>query len=113
MVAAGQETGGKEESALARRSLGRIRGVTLIYALMGERKWPADDKCLNRSGETARCEPTNRRFMLPKHVFSLRSSANGLDVSEIARSFGGGGHRHAAGFRLSFDEAAALFSKAQ
>ena len=28
-------------------------------------------------------------------VFSLRSSADGLDVSEIARSFGGGGHRHA------------------
>lgn len=31
---------------------------------------------------------------------SLRSRDDGPDVSEIARRFGGGGHRHAAGFRL-------------
>ncbi|MEJ2308928.1 MAG: DHHA1 domain-containing protein [Gammaproteobacteria bacterium] len=43
-------------------------------------------------------------------VFSLRSVAQGVDVSEIARAFGGGGHRHAAGFRLAFEEAAALFN---
>lgn len=33
-------------------------------------------------------------------VFSLRSADNGLDVSEIAKRYGGGGHRHAAGFTL-------------
>jgi oligoribonuclease NrnB/cAMP/cGMP phosphodiesterase (DHH superfamily) len=33
-------------------------------------------------------------------VFSLRSDKEGLDVSEIARKFGGGGHVHAAGFRV-------------
>ncbi len=38
-------------------------------------------------------------------TFSLRSVAQGVDVSEIARSFGGGGHRQAAGFSLSFEEA--------
>lgn len=35
-------------------------------------------------------------------VYSLRSSAENpehVDVSEIARRFGGGGHRHAAGFK--------------
>lgn len=32
--------------------------------------------------------------------FSLRSSASGLDVSEIARIYGGGGHKHAAGFSV-------------
>ncbi|MBK1620709.1 hypothetical protein CKO42_20200 [Lamprobacter modestohalophilus] len=32
--------------------------------------------------------------------FSLRSEAQGLDVSEIAAGFGGGGHRNAAGFLL-------------
>lgn len=32
--------------------------------------------------------------------FSLRSEECGEDVSEIARTFGGGGHKHAAGFRL-------------
>lgn len=33
-------------------------------------------------------------------VFSLRSADGGLDVSEIAKAYGGGGHRAAAGFRL-------------
>jgi oligoribonuclease NrnB/cAMP/cGMP phosphodiesterase (DHH superfamily) len=30
--------------------------------------------------------------------FSLRSDENGLDVGELAHAFGGGGHKHAAGF---------------
>ncbi len=33
-------------------------------------------------------------------VYSLRSSDDGLDVSEIASKFGGGGHRNAAGFSV-------------
>lgn len=33
-----------------------------------------------------------------KRVWSLRSSPNGVDVSEIAKRYGGGGHEHAAGF---------------
>lgn len=33
-------------------------------------------------------------------VYSLRSDADGLDVSEIAKKFGGGGHRNAAGFQV-------------
>jgi len=33
-------------------------------------------------------------------VFSLRSADDGLDVSEIAKQFGGGGHKHAAGYRV-------------
>jgi oligoribonuclease NrnB/cAMP/cGMP phosphodiesterase (DHH superfamily) len=33
-------------------------------------------------------------------VFSLRSTDDGADVSEIAKAYGGGGHRNAAGFRL-------------
>lgn len=38
-------------------------------------------------------------------VFSLRSAQDGgLDVSVIAASFGGGGHKHAAGFRLALGE---------
>ena len=31
--------------------------------------------------------------------WSLRSDDNGVDVSDIAKKFGGGGHKHAAGFR--------------
>lgn len=34
-------------------------------------------------------------------AFSLRSDKDGEDVSEIAKLFGGGGHKHAAGFRLN------------
>jgi len=37
-------------------------------------------------------------------IFSLRSSDNGIDVSEIAKRFGGGGHKHAAGFKIKRDE---------
>lgn len=33
-------------------------------------------------------------------VFSLRSTEQGMDVSAIAKQFGGGGHKHAAGFRI-------------
>lgn len=37
--------------------------------------------------------------------FSLRSVDGGMDVSEIAKQFGGGGHAKAAGFRVSFEQA--------
>ena len=38
-------------------------------------------------------------------VFSLRSTDEGIDVSEIAKQFGGGGHRNAAGFTVSRERA--------
>lgn len=37
-------------------------------------------------------------------VFSLRSSEGGVDVSEIAKRYGGGGHKNAAGFTLLHGE---------
>jgi phosphoesterase RecJ-like protein len=42
----------------------------------------------------------------PTHKGSLRASVDELDVSAIARLFGGGGHRQAAGFSTekSIDE---------
>ena len=36
-------------------------------------------------------------------TYSLRSSEDGIDVSEIALLFGGGGHKHAAGFSIKYD----------
>jgi oligoribonuclease NrnB/cAMP/cGMP phosphodiesterase (DHH superfamily) len=36
-----------------------------------------------------------------QRTYSLRSLEDGADVSEIAKSQGGGGHKHAAGFRRS------------
>jgi oligoribonuclease NrnB/cAMP/cGMP phosphodiesterase (DHH superfamily) len=41
-------------------------------------------------------------------VFSLRSTDEGLDVAEIAKQYGGGGHKNASGFRLSYADAAKL-----
>ncbi len=35
------------------------------------------------------------------YVFSLRSREGGVDVSEVAAVYGGGGHRNAAGFRIA------------
>ena len=35
-------------------------------------------------------------------VFSLRSTETGMDVSEIAKQYGGGGHKHASGFRVPY-----------
>ena len=40
-----------------------------------------------------------------RYRFSLRSEANGLDVADIARQFGGGGHAKAAGFTAQSLEA--------
>lgn len=37
-------------------------------------------------------------------VFSLRSHEGGADVSAIAKQYGGGGHEHASGFRVPFDQ---------
>ena len=45
-------------------------------------------------------------------VFSLRSRDDGADVAEVAKQYGGGGHRNAAGFRVSFAQAQA-FEKSQ
>lgn len=39
-------------------------------------------------------------------VFSLRSNDNGLDVSAIAKQYGGGGHRNASGFRVAYSDLA-------
>jgi phosphoesterase RecJ-like protein len=50
----------------------------------------------------------------PTRRVSLRSSADEIDVSRIARSFGGGGHRQAAGFssELPVEEIAAEILRA-
>jgi len=37
--------------------------------------------------------------------FGLRSEEGGVDVSKIAVMFGGGGHEHASGFRVSYEDA--------
>ena len=40
--------------------------------------------------------------------FSLRSTDAGEDVSEVAKQYGGGGHRNASGFRVPFGHELAI-----
>jgi hypothetical protein len=46
-------------------------------------------------------------------AFSLRSAPDGLDVSEIAKRFGGGGHKHAAAFKLPWTACRSIGSDPQ
>lgn len=60
------------------------------------------------AGELAKGEPFAACYFDRfdnKRQWSLRSDENGLDVSEIAKANGGGGHAHAAGF----EEAISMF----
>lgn len=53
------------------------------------------------TGELAKGKPFAASYFDTKdgkRVWSLRSAENGIDVSELAKSVGGGGHKHAAGF---------------
>lgn len=45
-------------------------------------------------------------------VFGLRSTDDGVDVSEIAKQYGGGGHRNASGFTVSYEMARTFESPA-
>jgi hypothetical protein len=53
-------------------------------------------------GELAEHAPFAAAFWFDgkQWTFSLRSREGGTDVSEVARGFGGGGHKNAAGFRV-------------
>ena len=43
------------------------------------------------------------RWSITSRVFGLRSSDEGIDVSDVARQYGGGGHAKAAGFKVPRD----------
>jgi oligoribonuclease NrnB/cAMP/cGMP phosphodiesterase (DHH superfamily) len=53
------------------------------------------------AGKLAEGRPFGATYFIRKDgkkVWSLRSSPDGVDVSEVAKKYGGGGHKHAAGF---------------
>ena len=61
----------------------------------------------NNKGRNGGDRPTPKTTDSRNH-FSLRSSDDGADVAEVAKQYGGGGHRNAAGFRVSFAQAQAF-----
>ncbi len=58
----------------------------------------------------AKTEPFAAYYYDTEHgrEFGLRSSEDAVDVGKIAEIYGGGGHVHASGFRLKFEDAAKL-----
>jgi uncharacterized protein len=58
-------------------------------------------------GELAKGNPFAATYYDDEHGrrWSLRSEAAGADVASIAEAMGGGGHKHAAGFRMSREDA--------
>jgi nanoRNase/pAp phosphatase (c-di-AMP/oligoRNAs hydrolase) len=65
--------------------------VNCIYAIASD-----------TAGILARGEPFAAYYIEHDNVrqFGLRSEDSGMDVNEIAKLFGGGGHVHAAGFKM-------------
>lgn len=60
--------------------------------------------CSDAGNLLAQGEPFAATFYLDgkSAIFSLRSTEQGIDVSEIAKQYGGGGHKHAAGFKVPY-----------
>jgi len=55
------------------------------------------------AGELAKDRPFGVVWFETKNgdrIYSLRSTKSGIDVSELAKKFGGGGHKNAAGFTI-------------
>jgi oligoribonuclease NrnB/cAMP/cGMP phosphodiesterase (DHH superfamily) len=48
-----------------------------------------------------------------ERIYSLRSDDNGVDVGEIAKFYGGGGHKRSSGFTVPATGASGLFTKGQ
>jgi oligoribonuclease NrnB/cAMP/cGMP phosphodiesterase (DHH superfamily) len=65
--------------------------VNVPYSMCSE---AANSVCQGRPFGASYYDGPARRY------FSLRSNADGIDVSAIAKKYGGGGHAHAAGFSI-------------
>lgn len=90
---------------VARKALGDCHFVPMNYG--GE---VPDVEGHSRRG------PGARRFRFHgrcERVYSLRSREGGINVAEIAKAHGGGGHKNAAGFRAPATGATGLFTQGQ
>lgn len=106
-----------EGEAIERKHFKDIRellGVVTRYMVIGGYRVPVANLPYTLSSDAGHELAKGRPFAAcywdtPEgRVFSLRSSADGVDVAEVAKQYGGGGHRNAAGFRVSFGQAQAF-----
>lgn len=96
------------------KDIKELIGVTAREMLIGGHRVPVANLPYTMSSDAGHELAKGRPFAAcywdtpDGRVFSLRSSDAGVDVSDVAKLYGGGGHRNASGFRLNFAEAAAL-----
>jgi hypothetical protein len=106
-----------EGEAIERKHFKDIRellGVTVREMVIGGHRVPVANLPYTMSSDAGHEMAEGHPFAAcywdtPKgRVFSLRSGNDGIDVSEVAKQYGGGGHRNASGFAVSFAQAAAF-----
>jgi len=117
LMAAAPATLAAEGEAIERKHFKDIRellGVTTREMVIGGHRVPVANLPYTMSSDAGHEMAKGKPFAAcywdtPKgRVFSLRSSDDGADVSEVAKQYGGGGHRNASGFTVSFAQAQAF-----
>lgn len=117
LMAAEADTLAAEGEAIERKHFKDIRellGVTTREMVIGGHRVPVANLPYTMSSDAGHELAKGRPFAAcywdtPEgRVFSLRSSDDGEDVSAVAKQYGGGGHRNASGFRVSFAQAQAF-----
>ena len=116
-MAAETATLATEGEAIERKHFKDIRellGVTTREMMIGGFQVPVANLPYTMSSDAGHEMAKGRPFAAcywdtpSGRVFSLRSNNDGVDVSEVAKQYGGGGHRNASGFKVSFSVAAAF-----
>ena len=117
LMAAAPATLAAEGEAIERKHFKDMRellGVTTREMVIGGHRVPVANLPYTMSSDAGHEMAKGKPFAAcywdtPKgRVFSLRSTDEGVDVSEVAKQYGGGGHRNASGFTVSFAQAQAL-----
>lgn len=114
LMAAAPDALAKEGKAIERKHFKDIQellGVTTREMVIGGHRVPVANLPYTMSSDAGHELAKGHPFAAcywdtpDGRVFSLRSNDDGVDVSEVAKQYGGGGHRNASGFRVSFEQA--------
>jgi oligoribonuclease NrnB/cAMP/cGMP phosphodiesterase (DHH superfamily) len=117
LMAAAPATLATEGEAIERKHFKDIRellGVTTRDMVIGGHRVPVANLPYTMSSDAGHELAKGRPFAAcywdtpDGRVFSLRSNDDGVDVAEVAKQYGGGGHRNASGFRVTFAQAQAF-----
>lgn len=104
----------REGSAIERKhfkDIDELLGVTTREMIIGGYRVPVANLPYTLVSDAAHKMAQGKPFAAcywdtPKgRVFGLRSADDGIDVSAVAKQYGGGGHAHAAGFTIDFAQA--------